>query len=218
MILCIENVLLPHDVTELRAQLDRLAFEDGRVTAGFAAAAVKRNMQAVSDPAVDAWRARIAAAVTANVVFALAARPKRIIGPLLSRYRPGDTYGRHVDEAILDGSRADLAFTLFLDAPDSYDGGDLVIETTSGNDTYKLAAGSLVLYPATTLHHVAPVTRGLRHAAVGWVHSHVRRADQREVLFDLDTAYRRLFAAQGTSEELDLIGKSVANLLRQWAD
>jgi hypothetical protein len=117
---------------------------------------------------VEQWRDRIEAVLRGNPLFQLAAQPKRIIGPMFSRYGAGDHYGSHVDDAILDGARSDLSFTLFLAAPESYEGGELTIETAAGDDAYKLEAGSLVLYPATTLHRVAPVTRGHRYAAVGW--------------------------------------------------
>jgi PKHD-type hydroxylase len=107
---------------------------------------------------------------------------------------------------------------LFLADPDSYDGGELVVETPAGEEAIKLPAGSLVAYPSTSLHHVAAVTRGTRLAAVGWARSLVRDAARREMLFDLDTARRQLFAREGKSSEFDLLSKSVANLMRMWAE
>jgi PKHD-type hydroxylase len=114
--------------------------------------------------------------------------------------------------------RTDVSFTLFLSAPDACDGGELVIDTASGEEAFKLPAGSLVLYPSTTLHRVVPVTRGERLAAVGWVRSLIRDPPQRELLFDLETARRRLFDREGKTADGDLLAKCAANLLRQWCD
>jgi PKHD-type hydroxylase len=127
-------------------------------------------------------------------------------------------YGSHVDDALMAGMRADVAFTLFLSEPDSYDGGELAIESPAGDDIVKLASGSLVAYPATTLHRVADVRGGVRLAAVGWARSFIRDPAQRELLFDLDTARREMFAKNGKSAEFDLVSKSLTNLIRMWAE
>jgi PKHD-type hydroxylase len=118
----------------------------------------------------------------------------------------------------MNGMRTDVAFTLFLSDPASYEGGELVIESAAGEDAVKLSAGSLVAYPATSLHHVNEVARGARLAAVGWAKSLVRDAARRELLFDLDTARRQMFARSGKSPEFDLVSKSFANLLRMWVE
>jgi PKHD-type hydroxylase len=118
----------------------------------------------------------------------------------------------------MQGLRTDVSFTLFLADPDTYDGGELIIESASGEEPIKLEAGSLFAYSSTTLHRVAPVTRGVRFAAVGWARSFIRDAPKRELLFDLDTARRQLFAREGKSAEFDLMSKSLANLMRMWAD
>jgi PKHD-type hydroxylase len=128
------------------------------------------------------------------------------------------TYGTHVDDALMQGMRSDVSFTLFLSDPQSYQGGELVIESASGEDEVKLAAGALVAYPSTSLHRVNAVTRGVRLAAVGWVRSFIRDAARRELLFDLDTARRNMFTREGKSTEFDLISKSLANLMRMWAE
>jgi PKHD-type hydroxylase len=157
-----------------------------------------------------------------NPVFQMAARPLRIAPPLFSRYEPGMEYGTHVDDAVMSGGdapvRTDIAFTLFLSDPASYQGGELVVETTGGEQIYKLEAGSMIVYPASTLHRVAPVTEGVRLACVSWIQSQVRDPHRRELLFDLDTARRTLFEREGKTAEFDLISKSVANLLRMWAE
>jgi PKHD-type hydroxylase len=151
-------------------------------------------------------------------VFALAVRPKALTPLLFSRTGKGMHYGTHVDDALMRGLRTDVSFTLFLSEPKSYGGGELVIEGTGGEDAFKLPAGSMIAYPATTLHRVNPVTRGERMVCAGWARSYVRDTAQRELLFDLDTARRRLFAREGKSEDFDLISKSVSNLLRMWAE
>jgi PKHD-type hydroxylase len=218
VIIMIESAVPAEDVRQLRADLVRLDFTPGAWTAGWAARLVKQNAQAAPDPCADSWRERIAVTLMSHPVFALAAQPNRIIGPMFSRYRPGDQYGTHVDEPIIDGSRTDLSFTVFLDEPESYEGGELVIETSAGEDAYKLTPGSVVLYPATTLHRVAPLTRGTRYAAVGWVRSRIRVAEQRELLFDLETARRLVFENSGKTAAFDLLSKCAANLARMWCD
>jgi PKHD-type hydroxylase len=218
MILAIADVLSMADVAEVQAGLATATFVDGRATAGWSARLVKLNLQAGSGPDLERVRALVEARLTEHAVFALATRPKTILGPLFSRYQPGHAYGPHVDDALMGGVRSDIAFTLFLSAPESCDGGELIIETSSGEEAFKLAPGSLVTYPATTLHRVAPVTRGERVAAVGWVRSLIREAAQRELLFDLETARRRLFDREGKTAEADLLAKCAANLLRMWCE
>lgn len=217
MQIVIGNMLSAADLDSLRAALDGAHFVEGRETAGFAARTVKHNLQAASEPALDAPRALVRERILANEVFGLAVRPKAL-SLMFSRYDPGMRYGAHIDDAIMHGMRADAAFTLFLSDPQSYDGGELVLDTAAGEDTIKLPAGALVAYPATSLHRVAEVTRGTRLAAIGWARSFVRDAAQRELLFDLDTARRKLFAQQGATAEFDLLAKSLANLMRMWAE
>lgn len=218
MILAIADVLSAQDVADVRAVLARQAFADGRASAGWAAKLVKANLQASEGPRVAELRQMIEARLMAHAVFSLAARPKTIIGPLFSRYEPGHAYGTHVDDALIGGVRTDIAFTLFLSEPAACEGGELVIDTASGEEAFKLPAGSLVLYPATMLHRVAPVTRGERVAAVGWVRSLIRDPARRELLFDLETARRRLFDREGKTAEGDLLAKCAANLLRLWCE
>jgi PKHD-type hydroxylase len=218
MQIVIGNVLTAEEVGTVVAALKRARFVDGRLTAGFAAHAVKNNRQAAgSDRSLETIRKLIAARLLDNEIFRLAVRPKALSALLFSRYEKSMHYGSHVDDALIDGMRTDVSFTLFLSNADAYDGGELVIESAAGEETFKLAAGSLVAYPATTLHRVAAVTRGVRLAAAGWARSFVRHGAQRELLFDLDTARRQLFAREGKSAEFDLIAKSFANLMRMWA-
>lgn len=219
MQIVIGNVLLSEEVKTVRAALERARFIDGRETAGFAARTVKHNRQAEgSDRSLETVRKLIASRVTENNLFRLAVRPKTLSPLLFSRYEPSMHYGSHVDDALMGGMRTDVAFTLFLSEPDSYDGGELVIENAAGEDSIKLASGSLVAYPAATLHRVADVRRGVRLAAVGWARSFIRDPARRELLFDLDTARREMFARNGKSTDFDLVSKSLANLIRMWAE
>ena len=217
MLLCIQQVLNADDVAAARGTLEGRSFEDGRRTAGWHAKLVKRNQQAERDAAVDALETLIRERLDNNALFRLAARPRKFSPLLFSRYEPGMEYGTHVDDALTGELRTDVSFTVFLSDPAHYEGGELVVETTAGEQSIKLAAGDAVLYPSTTLHRVEPITRGIRLAAVGWLQSLVRRADERELLFDLDTARRLLFEREGKTREFDLLSKCSANLLRLWA-
>ncbi len=218
MQIVIGNVLSADEVALVREALAQATFEDGRETAGFAARLVKNNRQAANDRTIETVRKLTEERILGNEVFAMAVRPKALTSVMFSAYERGMHYGSHVDDALMQGMRTDVSFTLFLSDLESYDGGELVIESASGEDAVKLSAGSLVAYPSTALHNVAAVTRGTRLAAVGWARSFVRDAARREMLFDLDTARRQLFAGEGKSAEYDLVSKSLANLLRMWVE
>ena len=218
MLLALEAVLTPAQASTLRDAAATLSFGDGRATAGVHAREVKANDQALPAPDLDAILIQVEAALAANPVFRSAARPRALTRLILSRYRLGQTYGLHVDDALMQGLRTDLSFTLFLSDPASYDGGALVIEDPFEARAIKLAAGDLILYPATTLHRVEPVTRGSRLAVVGWVQSLIRDGAQREVLFDLDQAVDACFATTGKSPQFDRLAKTRSNLLRMWAE
>jgi PKHD-type hydroxylase len=217
MQIIIGNILSDDELTLVRETLAHATFADGRETAGFAARTVKNNLQA-SGRSTETVRKLVEERIRGHDVFAMAVRPKAFASVMFSAYEPGMRYGSHVDDALMQDLRTDVSFTLFLSDPESYDGGELVIESASGDDAVKLAPGSLVAYPSTALHHVAEVTRGRRLAAVGWVRSLVRDAARREMLFDLDTARRQMFARDGKSAEYDLVSKSLANLLRMWVE
>jgi PKHD-type hydroxylase len=219
MQIVIGHVLSADEIATVRAALARARFVDGKATAGFAARTVKNNRQAEgSDRTLATIRKLVAERILGNEVFRLAVRPKALSPLLFSRYERGMHYGNHVDDALMEGMRTDVAFTLFLSEPGSYDGGELTIESASGEETFKLDAGALVAYSATSLHRVNDVTRGARLAAVGWARSFVRDPARRELLFDLDTARRQLFARAGKSAEFDLVSKSFANLMRMWVE
>ena len=145
-----------------------------------------------------------------------AAFPRAVHSIRFSRSGVGEGYGRHVDNAWMSAGRSDLSFTLFLSDPNAYEGGDLVLDSPSGEERFRLQPGHAVVYPSTLLHCVEPVTAGERLVAVGWIESRIRHPDQRELLFELDTARRVLFARSGKDEVFDLISRSYSNLLRLW--
>ena len=219
MILCIQSLLDAAVMAEVRAALPRLTWVDGGATAGWHARLVKKNQQAAGDDALaETLRQRVIAGLQGNELFKVAGWP-RTAGPVtLSRYETGMEYGLHVDDAMMGPIRSDISYTVFLADPATYDGGELVIESTVGQQGFKLPAGSMVMYPSTTLHRVAPVTRGTRFAAVGWVQSLVRDPAQRELLFELESARRTLFQKTGKTTEFDLLSKCSSNLIRMWAE
>ncbi|SEN72937.1 PKHD-type hydroxylase [Pseudorhodobacter antarcticus] len=218
MFLAIDGILDAAMLAAVQTEAADLAFEDGAKTAGRFAHAVKANDQAVPCPARDGLLAVVSRALQAHPVFAAAARVRAMTPLILSRYRTGQTYGLHVDDAVMGGLRTDISFTLFLAEPDSYTGGALILEDSLEARAVKLAAGSVFLYPSTTLHRVDPVTAGTRLTVVGWVQSQVRRADQREILFDLDQGIAALHASGGKSALFDSLCKTRSNLLRMWVE
>ena len=217
MILVIDQLLTPAEVTAIREVAGTLDFEDGRATAGRFAREVKANHQARPSAERDAVLEKVRRALTGHEVFAAAARPRQMTPLLLSRYREGETYGTHVDDALMGGVRTDVSFTVFLSDPESYAGGALMIEDMLETRPVRPAAGSVVLYPSTSLHRVEPVTSGERLAVVGWVESWIRSAEEREILFDLDRAVQAVHGAEGKSPLFDTLAKTRSNLLRMWA-
>jgi PKHD-type hydroxylase len=190
---------------------------EGASTAGWHARALKRNQQLDGASELQLrLAARLEALLTAQPLLQAAAFPRRIHGLLFSRCGPGEGYGRHVDNAWMRGGRSDLSFTVFLSEPEAYTGGALVLESPGGEESFRLPAGHALVYPSTLLHRVEPVTDGERLVAVGWIESRIRHADQRELLFELDTARRALFQRHGKDEIFDLISRSYSNLLRRW--
>lgn len=218
MFIVLGEVLDQYEVAALREAATELEFQDGKATAGKYARPVKNNEQAADSPALDAITEKVKGTLRKNRLFKAAARPRHFVRLLVSRYTPGMEYGLHVDDAIMNGHRTDLSFTLFLSESGSYSGGGLVIDDALEARTIRLEAGEMVLYPSNTLHRVEPVTEGERLAIVGWITSWVREPQRREVLFDLEMTAAELFEREGKSPNLDRLNKARTNLLRMWAD
>lgn len=225
MLITINDVLSKDEVRQFRAWLDRAAWQDGAATGGSQARRVKRNQQLDdnAEPAIGLGN-HILRSLAANPLFVSAALPRNIYPPKFNRYEGGDSYGTHVDSAVmqLPGSgqslRSDLSATLFLTEPDEYEGGELEIEGEFGAQTIKLEAGSMVLYPSSSLHCVTPVTAGVRFASFFWIESLVGDDGERSMLFDLDQAIQRLTPALAEhGRELTKLTGIYHNLLRRWA-
>lgn len=225
MLLPIPDVLNTAQIAQARQILDRAEWVDGRATAGHQSARAKDNMQLPegSAPARELG-AMILSALEQNALFISSALPARVFPPLFNRYQGGQAFGTHVDNAIrqVTGTphriRTDLSATLFFTSPEEYDGGELVVEDNYGTHSVKLPAGHLILYPATSLHHVNPVTRGARIASFFWIQSMIRDDAERTLLFDLDVAIQRLGSEPSAqSSSIQLTGV-YHNLLRRWAD
>ncbi|MBN3757052.1 Fe2+-dependent dioxygenase [Paraburkholderia sp. Tr-20389] len=226
MIVSIPDVLSPAEAAAMRAQLETSdAWVDGRATAGYQGAPVKRNQQiAEGSPIALEMGDRIVASLERHPLFISAALPNKVYPPLFNRYEGGMHFGSHVDGAIrlVPGSgarvRTDISITLFLTPPDEYDGGELLIEDTFGVQEVKLPAGHAIVYPGTSLHQVRPVSRGARVSSFFWVQSLVRDDTQRAMLFDLDGAIQRLNASNGDEAARRTLVGCYHNLLRMWSD
>ena len=227
MLLPIPDILSPEQVAQFRARLESAAWADGRVTAGHQSAKAKDNAQLPEEsPEARELGALVLDALSRNSTFFSAALPRRIYPPLFNRYSGGQSFDYHVDNAVrydrsqggMQPVRTDLSATLFLSAPESYDGGELVIEDTFGTQQVKLPAGSLVLYPGSSLHKVLPVTRGQRLASFFWIQSMLREDAQRRLMFELDVSIRRLTQSVPDHPALVQLTGVYHNLLRRWAD
>jgi PKHD-type hydroxylase len=225
MLLHIPDILTAEQVAHCRQKLEQADWVDGRVTAGPQSALAKDNMQLPEGhPAARELGDLILTALQNNLLFMAAALPLKVFPPLFNRYRGGQSFGAHIDNAVrqITGAphrvRTDLSATLFLASPDEYDGGELSVEDTYGLHTVKLPAGHLILYPATSLHHVSPVTRGARLASFFWIQSMVRDDGERTLLFDLDMAIQRIVGESPDHPSIIQLTGVYHNLLRRWAD
>jgi PKHD-type hydroxylase len=225
MILELPNVLTPAQVTEARRHLEAAEWVDGKGTAGHQAAQAKDNLQLPPNhPTARQVGETILQALGQNPLFLSAALPRHILPPMFNRYSGGQHFGTHVDGAIrqVPGTphriRTDLSATLFFAGPEEYDGGELVIQDTYGAKSVKLSAGAMILYPASSLHHVAPVTRGTRLCSFFWIQSLVRDDGDRSLLFEMDVAIQRLTAQQTGNPAVVQLTGVYHNLLRKWAE
>jgi PKHD-type hydroxylase len=226
MLIAIPDLLSPDEIARIRAIIDAAEWVDGNVTSGAQSALAKTNEQLPEGSDAHAAAGTIMLDVlAASPLFVAAALPLKVFPPLFNRYAGGQKFGTHVDNAIRikRGSdfriRSDLSMTVFLEEPEAYDGGELVIEGQFGEQTVKLPAGHAILYPSSSLHRVEPVTRGTRVASFFWIQSMVRDDGARRILFDLDRSVQRLTAQLGGDDPsvIELTG-TYHNLLRRWAD
>ncbi|GGY98791.1 MULTISPECIES: Fe2+-dependent dioxygenase [Shewanella] len=223
MLIEIPQVFSNDEVLQLRQQLDERPWIDGNQTSGELAATRKRNQQlSKDDPVAQALGQLIMDRLLAHPLFVSAALPLEFYPPLFNRYQGGQTFGYHIDNAIRATEngmvRTDLSATLFLSEPDSYEGGELVIQDTYGQQRVKLSAGSLVLYPSTSLHQVTPVTAGERTSAFMWLQSMIRDEGQRRILFQLDQSIQTLTAQQADAQQIFNLSGIYHNLLRRWSE
>ncbi len=224
MLIQIPRLLASEDLALIRERLDRATWVDGRVTAGPQSAKAKANLQLAED-SEDAREigAIIVRALQSNATFMSATLARHVYPPLFNKYETGMNFGTHIDNAIRQVPgvplriRTDISATLFLNAPEEYDGGELLVEDTYGAHAVKFGAGDLILYPATSLHRVAPVTRGARLASFFWVQSLVPEDSERQILFDLDRSIVELGAAQPADSAAILrLTAAYHNLVRKW--
>lgn len=225
MLLHVPEVLNAEELGQLRVLMARADWADGKITAGTQSEQVKRNLQLPeTSPDAEAARQIVLKALSRNALFFSAALPKKIYPPLFNQYREGMDFGAHIDNAVRTHPasgmhvRTDISCTLFIADPDSYDGGELVVEDTYGQQMVKLPAGDMVLYPGTSLHHVRPVTRGARVACFFWVQSMIREDAQRTLLFDMDAAIVSLRQQGGDTAPVIRLTGTYHNLIRMWAD
>ncbi len=224
MLIQIPDIFDAEQVAQARRLLEQAAWVDGRITAGHQSSRAKDNLQVrEDDPVARQLGDQILGALQRNALFISAALPLRVFPPLFNCYRGGHSFGNHVDNAIrqVPGTgmriRTDLSATLFLADPDEYDGGELLIEDTYGVHSVKLPAGHMVVYPASSLHNVQPVTRGARIASFFWIQSMIRDDGERTLLFDLDTAIQRLTVDVPDHPAAVQLTAAYHNLLRRWA-
>jgi PKHD-type hydroxylase len=225
MLLRIPGVLSPEQVARFRARMDQARWVDGNATSGHQSALAKYNEQLPEDSAeARELGEQVLQALARNPLFFSAALPRQVFPPLFNRYSQGMTFGNHVDSAIRTHPsqpvriRTDLSATLFLADPESYDGGELLVEDTYGTQQVKLPAGDMILYPATSLHRVAPITRGTRVGSFFWIQSMVRDDAQRTLLFNMDMALMRLAKERPGDPALVSLTGTYHNLLRMWAE
>ena len=223
MMIHIPNVLTAAEIARCREVMEKAAWVDGRVTAGHQSAQVKFNLQLPENaPEARELGDMVLDALGRSNLFMSAVLPKQVFPPLFNRYDAGMTFGAHVDNAVRAGNgariRTDVSSTLFISGPEDYDGGELVVQDTYGEHTVKLPAGDMIVYPATSLHNVTPITRGSRIASFFWTQSMIRDESRRSLLFDMDMAIIKLgrdHPDHASNVELTAV---YHNLLRQWAE
>ena len=217
MILQISNAIDKETISSVVSGLDVSQFSDGISTAGWAAKDVKNNQQLAgkkSQAATEVLLDRL----QQNSLVQSVMRPKQVARVSINRYQPGDYYGTHMDDSLMNGVRTDISFTLGLSPLSDFEGGELAIEDTSGERSWRLGQGDILMYPSHYLHRVNSVTKGERLAMIGWVQSLLKQPTHRELLFDMEQSLKAEFDTNGKSENFDRLTKVFHNLLREWAD
>jgi PKHD-type hydroxylase len=223
MLLHLKNVLDTTKLANIREMLGKVQFIDGKHSAGMAAEQVKNNEEMQQGTQQAQYLDQlIMGSLAENADFRSAALPLRVAQPVFARYTPGRRYGNHVDDPIMGGGmekfRTDVAVTVFLNAPEEYDGGELVIQSPFGEQRVKYASGDAVIYPANSVHRVDEVTRGERLVAVAWIQSMVRDAAKRELLYELDQARNTLLKQNPQDPTAQQVDRSYVNLIRRWSE
>jgi PKHD-type hydroxylase len=222
MLIQIPKVLKPDQLSLVRGILQEATFVDGKLSAGLSARRVKHNQEMDSHGAqMQTLNNVVMGSLVQHPTYRSAAFPLRVATPFYARYGAGMAYGDHVDDPIMQGDgpyRTDISITVFLNEPGDYDGGELVIRTSFGENRFKLAAGDAVMYPSSSVHHVAEVTRGERLVAVTWVQSAVRDPARRELLHELNQAREKLLREQPDAPETEQVNHAYVNLVRMWAE
>ena len=222
MLIRLPHVLSPTQLQSVKSLLTDAAFVNGKLSAGSAAQRVKNNEEARSDQRqIKALNDIVMGNLVRHPVYKNAALPHRVATPFYARYSQGMAYGDHIDDPVMgvgERYRSDIAITVFLNEPQEYDGGELVIRTSFGEQTVKYAGGDAVIYPASSRHHVTEVTHGVRLVAVTWVQSLVRDPLKREILYELSQARNRMLRRAPDAEETAHVDTAYVNLVRLWAD
>lgn len=221
MVTVIPELLSKDQVRTIATKLFSMPFADGSMSGGVLGAELKKNTQVPpNSPEYRELAELVMAAMRQNDAFNLGAMPRRILSPIFNSYKQGERYDRHIDAALMGpypGMRTDLSITIFLNTPDAYKGGELILESPFGEHEFKLNPGDAVLYPTHYTHRVNPITNGRRLAAVTWIESMVADAQQREVLGDLAEATGVLVDNKGDAEVIRMLEKGRLNLMRMWA-
>jgi len=223
MLLEIADILTPQTLATVRQLLQNGRFVDGRLSAGMAAKRVKNNAELVTESVdLNQLNNLVMGSLVQHPRYQSAVLPTRVASPFYARYTPGMAYGDHVDDPVMGPPqgryRSDVSTTVFLNAPDDYEGGELVIRTSFGEKRIKMPAGSAVVYPSSSLHHVAEVTRGERLVAVTWAQSMVRAPERRELLDGLNQARELLLKQHPDNAETKQVDIAYVNLVRMWAE
>jgi PKHD-type hydroxylase len=225
MLVTIKHILSEAELVNVQQLLNDATFRDGKLSAGMAAQQVKNNQEVADEKIISTLNNIVMNHVVRHPVYQQAALPHRIAAPFYARYENGMEYGEHIDDPIMgvassmgDRYRSDLAMTIFLNPPQEYEGGELIIQSSYGEQSIKLNAGDAVLYPASTRHRVTKVTSGQRLVAVTWVQSLVRDNEQRELLYQLSKTREKLLRKDPDSEDTKRIDSTYVNLIRMWSE